>query len=75
MKFGIYHGIDSFHVAFKFATCSVEKFAQVVKMLHLKVLCDHSPAHSAVICEALIEQSILINSVSSLNEILTTTVV
>ena len=36
-------GIDSFHVAFKFATCGVEKFALVVKMLRLKVLRGHSP--------------------------------
>ena len=36
-------GIDSFHVAFKFATCGVEKFALVVKMLRLKVLREHSP--------------------------------
>ena len=36
-------GIDSSHVAFKFATCGVEKFALVDKMLRLKVLREHSP--------------------------------
>ena len=36
-------GIDSSHVAFKFATCRVEKFALVVKIVRLKVLREHSP--------------------------------